>query len=175
MRGNIPLSLKTDFTRTGTAHLLAISGLHLSIVAGILLITGIWLFGRRHYLYIWLALGIIWLYALLTGLHLPVVRGAIMASLFLAAELAGRQRSAITALTFAAAIMVGLSPYILGNAAFQLSFLAMAGLVFLFPIFQALGRKAVKATLGEDGAIASIANITSDSLSITMGAVIAVW
>ncbi len=175
MRGNIPLSLKTDFTRTGTAHLLAISGLHLSIVAGILLSIGIWLFGRRHYLYIWLALGIIWLYALLTGLHLPVVRGAIMASLFLAAELAGRQRSAITALTFAAAIMVGISPYILGNAAFQLSFLAMAGLVFLFPIFQALGRRAVKATLGEDGAIASIANITSDSLSITMGAVIAVW
>jgi len=175
MRGNIPLSLKTDFTRTGTAHLLAISGLHLSIIAGILLSIGIWLFGRRHYLYIWLALGIIWLYALLTGLHLPVVRGAIMASLFLAAELAGRQRSAITALTFAAAIMVGLSPYILGNAAFQLSFLAMSGLVFLFPIFQTLGRKAVKATLGEDGAIASIANITSDSLSITMGAVIAVW
>jgi len=175
MRGNIPLSLKTDFTRTGTAHLLAISGLHLSIIAGILLSIGIWLFGRRHYLYIWLALGIIWLYALLTGLHLPVVRGAIMASLFLAAELTGRQRSAITALTFAAAIMVGLSPYILGNAAFQLSFLAMAGLVFLFPIFQALGRRTVKATLGEDGAIASIANITSDSLSITMGAVIAVW
>ncbi len=98
-----------------------------------------------------------------------------MASLFLSAELLGRQRSAITALTFAAAIMVGISPYILGNAAFQLSFLAMAGLVFLFPIFQTLGRKAVKAALGEDGAIASIANITSDSLSITLGAVIAVW
>jgi len=175
MRGNIPLSLKTDFTRTGTAHLLAISGLHLSIIAGILLSIGIWLFGRRYYLYIWLALGIIWLYALLTGLHPPVVRGAIMASLFLAAELLGRQRSAITALTFAAAIMVGISPYILGNAGFQLSFLAMAGLVFLFPIFQTLGRKAVKAALGEDGAIASIANITSDSLSITLGAVIAVW
>ncbi|MFQ6121753.1 MAG: ComEC/Rec2 family competence protein, partial [Dehalococcoidales bacterium] len=63
MRGNIPLSLKTDFIRTGTAHLLAISGLHLSIVAGILLSFGIWLFGRRHYLYIWLALGTIWLYA----------------------------------------------------------------------------------------------------------------
>jgi len=175
MRGNIPLSLKTDFVRTGAAHLLAISGLHLSIIAGILLSIGIWLFGRKHYLYIWLALGIIWLYALLTGLHLPVVRGAIMASLFLTAELLGRQRSAITALTFAAAIMVGISPYILGNAAFQLSFLAMAGLVFLFPIFQALGRRAVKATLGEDGAIASIANICSDSLSATVGAVIAVW
>jgi len=175
IRGNIPLSVKTDFIRTGTAHLLAISGLHLGIVAGILLSIGIWLFGRRHYLYIWLALGAIWLYALLTGMHPPVVRGAIMASLFLTAELLGRQRSAITALTFAAAIMVGISPYILGDAAFQLSFLAMAGLVFLFPTFQALGRKAVKATLGENGVLTSVANIASDSLSATLAAIIAVW
>ncbi|MFC1915827.1 ComEC/Rec2 family competence protein [Chloroflexota bacterium] len=120
-------------------------------------------------------MGKIWLYALLTGLHPSVVRGAIMASLFLTAELSGRQRSAITALTFAAAVMVGISPYILGNAAFQMSFLAMAGLVFLFPAFQTLGRKAVKAALGEDGALVSVANITSDSLGVTMAAIIAVW
>jgi competence protein ComEC len=175
IRGNIPLTIKTDFIHTGTAHLLAISGLHLSIIAGILLSIGIWLFGRRHYYYIWLALGVIWLYALLTGMHPPVVRGAIMASLFLTAELLGRQRSAITTLTFAAAVMVGISPYILGDAAFQLSFLAMAGLIFLFPTFQALGRKSVKATLGEDGTLVSVANLTSDSLSVTLAAIIAVW
>ncbi|MFQ5996060.1 MAG: ComEC/Rec2 family competence protein, partial [Dehalococcoidales bacterium] len=175
IRGNIPLAIKTDFVYTGTAHLLAISGLHLSIIAGMLLSIGIWLFGRRHYCYIWLALGIIWLYALLTGMHPPVVRGAIMASLFLTAELLGRQRSAITALTFAAAVMVGISPYILGDAAFQLSFLAMAGLVFLSPAFQTLGRKAVRTTLGEDGVLVSAANIASDSLSVTLAAIIAVW
>ncbi len=175
IRGNIPLSVKTDFTHTGTAHLLAISGLHLSIIAGILLSIGIWLFGRRHYLYVWLALGTIWLYALLTGMHSPVVRGAIMASLFLIAELLGRQRSAITALTFAAAIMVGISPCILGDAAFQLSFLAMAGLIFLFPLFQMLGRKVVKSILGEDGAMVSSANLAGDCFSATLAAIIAVW
>ena len=62
-RGTIPSPLRDNFTRTGTAHLLAISGLHLSIVAGILLSIGIWLFGWRRYTYIWLALGIIWLFA----------------------------------------------------------------------------------------------------------------
>ena len=71
--------------------------------------------------------------------------------------------------------MVGISPYILGDAAFQLSFLAMAGLIFLFPAFQALGRKSVKATLGEDRALVSVANLTSDSLSVTLAAIIAVW
>jgi competence protein ComEC len=175
IRSNISESLRDDFTRSGTAHLLAISGLHLSIIAGILLSVGIWLFGRRHYLYVWLALAAIWLYALITGMHLPVVRGAIMASLFLIAELLGRQRSAIVALTFAAAIMVGVQPYILGDAAFQLSFLAMAGLIFLFPVFRGMGRRAVTVGLGEGGAAASMANLTVDTLSATLGAIIAVW
>jgi len=175
IRGNIPSSVNADFSHTGTAHLLAISGLHLSIVAGILLSIGIWLFGRKHYLYIWLALGIIWLYALLTGMHPPVIRGAIMASLFLTAELLGRQRTAITALAFAAAIMVGISPQILWAASFQLSFLAMAGLIFIFPPLQTLGRRAVRATLGEDRAAASVANLITDSFSVTLGAILAVW
>ena len=175
IRENIPQPVKDDFIRTGTAHLLAISGLHLGIVAGIMLSLGVWLLGRRHYLYIWLAMATIWLYALLTGMHPPVVRGAIMASLFLTAELLGRQRSAIAALTLAAAVMVGISPYILGDAAFQLSFLAMAGLVFLFPAFRSLGRRLINKLIGEEGAIVTAASITVDSLSVTMAAVIAVW
>ncbi|MFC1870177.1 DNA internalization-related competence protein ComEC/Rec2 [Chloroflexota bacterium] len=175
LRGNIPLSLKEVFSRTGTAHLLAISGLHLSIVAGILLSLGLWLFGRRRYLYVWLALVTIWLYALITGMYPPVVRAAIMASLFLMAELLGRQRSAITALALAAAVMVGISPQILWDAAFQLSFLAMAGLIFIFPRLQLIGRKAVKATIGEEGTAVSIASIVTDSFSVTLGAILAVW
>ncbi|MCK5434785.1 MAG: ComEC/Rec2 family competence protein, partial [Dehalococcoidales bacterium] len=175
IRGNISSSVNADFSHTGTAHLLAISGLHLAIVAGMILSIGIWLLGKKHYRYIWLTLGIIWLYALLTGMHPPVIRGAIMASLFLTAELLGRQRTAITALAFAAAIMVGISPHILWTASFQMSFVAMAGLIFLAPPFRAIGRKAVSATLGEDGAVVSIANIITDSFSVTLGAIIAVW
>ncbi len=175
IRGNIPSSVKDDFINTGTAHILAISGQNLSIVAGILLSFGIWLFGRRHYFYIWLSLSIIWLYALLTGMQPPVLRATIMASLFLTAELLGRQRSAFTALVFAAAVMVGISPQMLWDAAFQMSFMAMAGLIFVFPLLQSLGRKAVSATLAEGGAAASVANFVNDSFSVTLGAIIAVW
>ncbi len=174
-RGNIPPAVKTDFAHTGTAHLLAVSGLHLSIIAGMMLSFGIWLFGRKRYIYVWLALGAIWLYALLTGMHPPVLRAAIMASLFLAAELLGRQRSAATALAFAAAVMVGISPQILRDASFQMSFAAMAGLVFIFPLVQSLFRRAVRAALGESGMAVSAANFTVDSLSVSLGAIIAVW
>jgi competence protein ComEC len=175
LRGNIPQALNDDFARSGTAHLLAISGIHLSIMVGILLSAGIWLLGRQYYLYVWLALGVIWLYALITGLNPPVVRSAIMASLFLVAELLGRQRQAIVALALAAAVMVGISPYILGDAAFQLSFLAMAGLIFVAPVFQNLGRRAVIAVIGENGATVSLANVAVDTLSVTLAAIIAVW
>jgi competence protein ComEC len=175
IRYNIPASIKDDFVRTGTAHILAISGINLSIVAGMLLSIGIWLFGKRRHIYLWLALGTIWLYTLLTGMNPPVVRGAIMASLFLTAELLGRQRTAITSLAFAAAIMVGINPQILWDASFQLSFLAMAGLIFIAPPFQTVGRKAVNAAMGEKGIGVSLANIITDSLSVTLAATIAVW
>ena len=175
IRGNIPEDLNNDFTRSGTAHLLAISGFNLSIMAGVLLSIGLWLLGRRHYLYVWLALGTIWLYTLITGMSPPVVRGAIMVSLFLLAEALGRQRSGMVALTFAAAVMVGISPYILGDASFQLSFLAMAGLIFIYPILREPGRRIAAAWLGDEGALVSIVNISVDTLSACLGAIIAVW
>jgi competence protein ComEC len=175
IRYNIPADIKYDFARTGTAHLLAISGLHLSIMAGIMLSIGIWLFGKKRYIYIWLALGVIWFYAIITGFNPPIVRGAIMASLFLSAELLGRQRTAITSLALAAAVMVGIDPPVLFDAAFQLSFLAMAGLIFLAPPLTGLGRRAVNATLGEKGLAVSLGNIVSDGFSVTLAATIAVW
>lgn len=175
LRGDIPHSLRDAFARTGTAHLLAISGLHLSIIIGILLSAGIWLFGRRYYLYVWLAVVAIWLYALVTGMHPPVVRGALMGTMFLLGEYLGRQRSSLTALAFAAAVMVGIDPQILWQASFQLSFLAMAGLVFLFPLFQAWGRKAVTTATGIEGSVAAACNFVADSFAVTLSAILATW
>jgi len=175
VRSNIPDSLNQAFSRTGTAHLLAISGLHVGIVIGMLLSFGILLFGRRHYIYIWLALVAIWLYALLTGMRPPVIRAAIMGSLFLTAEYLGRQRSAITALAFAAAVMVGIQPQILWSVSFQLSFLAMAGLIFFYPYFQTWGRRGIAALFGAREKIAAAANMITDGFAVTLAAIIAVW
>jgi competence protein ComEC len=175
LRGNIPYSLNQALSRTGTAHLLAISGLNISIVIGILVAAGIWLFGRRYHIYIWLALLAIWLYALVTGMHPPVVRGAVMGSMFLIAEYLGRQRSALTALAFAAAVMIGIEPQVLWDASFQLSFLAMAGLIFISPYLQAWGRKGVTAAVGKEVTVASSCNFVADSFAVTLAAILATW
>jgi len=175
IRGDIPDSLYKAFSRTGTAHLLAISGLHLAIVIGMVLSFGILAFGRQRGIYIWLALIAIWLYALLTGMRPPVVRGAIMGSMFLMGEYLGRQRSGVTALAFAAAVMVGIRPQILWSVSFQLSFLAMAGLIFLYPYFQTWGRKGVAAMLEDREALAATGSIIVDGFALTLAAIVAIW
>ena len=174
LRGNIPDSLYQVFSRTGTAHLLAISGLHLSIIIAMLLSLGILVFGRQRSIYIWLAFGATWLYVMLAGMHPPVIRAAIMGSLFLIAEYLGRQRSAIIALAFAAAVMVGMQPNLLWSVSFQLSFLAMAGLISLYPYFQAWGRKGVASLSGASEKIAVTGSMISDGFAATLAAIVAV-
>jgi competence protein ComEC len=175
LRGNIPSSLNQAFSSTGTTHVLAISGINITIVIGMLLAAGTWLFGKRYSIYIWLALFTIWLYALLTGMNPPVVRGAIMGSLFLLAEFLGRQSSASIALTFAAAVMVGIQPQVLWEASFQLSFLAMAGLIFISPYLQTWFRKGVTSAAGKEGTTASLGNFIADSFAVTLAAILATW
>jgi competence protein ComEC len=149
--------------------------LHMSIIIAMFLSFGILLFGRRRSIYIWLTLALIWLYALLAGMHPPIVRAAIMGSLFLIAEYLGRQRSAVIALAFAAAVMVGIQPHLLWSVSFQLSFLAMAGLVLLFPYFQAWGRKGVTAIFRNREALATTGSMITDVFAASLAAIIAVW
>jgi competence protein ComEC len=174
LRSNIPDSLNQAFSRTGTAHILAISGLNISIVIAILLSLGILVFGRQRSIYIWLALGVIWLYTLLAGMNPPVIRAAIMGSLFLIAEYLGRQGSAIIALAFAAAVMVGIQPQLLWSVSFQLSFLAMAGLIFFYPYFQTWGRKGVARLFKNREKIVPTASIITDGFASTLAAIVAV-
>ncbi len=175
IRNNISQDLKADLSESGTTHLLAISGLNLTIIAGLLLSLGLLFFGRRHFIYIWLTLAIIWFYAFLTGLQAPVIRSAIMASIFLCAELLGRQKNAFPALVFSAAIMAAFSPHVLYNLSFQLSFMAMSGLIFITPTITNLGRKVIYAGLGDEGFWSKALTTVTDSFSISLGAVIAVW
>jgi competence protein ComEC len=174
LRGNIPDSVYEAFSRTGTAHLLAISGLHISIIIAMFLSFGILVFGRQRSIYIWLTLAITWLYTLLAGMHPPIIRAAIMGSLFLIAEYLGRQRSAIIALAFAAAVMVGVQPNLLWAVSFQLSFLAMAGLILLYPYFQAWARKGVASLFGTKERIVAVGNMITDGFAATLAAIVAV-
>jgi len=137
LRGSLPDSLLQSFYATGTTHLIAISGMNLTIVLGMIFAASIWLFGRKNGLYIWISLALIWLYTILTGLPATMVRATIMGSVFLLAELLGRQRSGTAALALAGALMAAVDPAVLRDISFQLSFLSMLGLVYITPYLTA--------------------------------------
>jgi len=169
-RSSIPDDLNVSFFRTGTTHIIAISGLNLSILAGIVLSLTVWLFGRRRSTYFWLALLAVWGYAALTGMQAPVLRAALMGSLWLFADYIGRPRSALPALLLAAAVMIGIRPSILGDVSFQLSFASMAGLILLTPYFQSWGRKVLGIS---DDESRTAGTFVIDSFSVTLGAILA--
>ena len=131
MRDAIPDTVLDDFRKTGTSHLLAISGLHVGVLMALVLPMSARIFGRRRSLYLIAPLVAVWLYAVLAGLSPSVVRASIMGTVYLAALALGRPKSILPALGLAAAVMVALSPNILWSVSFQLSFAAMAGIATL--------------------------------------------
>ena len=131
IRDTIPDAVMDDFRKTGTSHLLAISGLHVGILMALVLPMSARVFGRRRSLYLLVPLLAVWLYAVLAGLSPSVVRASTMGTVYLAALALGRPKSILPALGLAAAVMVALSPNILWSVSFQLSFAAMAGIATL--------------------------------------------
>ena len=132
-RGPLPNDLKQEFRDTGTAHLLAISGLHVGVLMVLALAVSGAIFGRRWGVYLLIPLVLIWLYALISGLPLSVVRAALMGSVFLVAMGLGRPRAILPALAISAAGMVAASPQVLQQVSFQLSFGSMAGIALALP------------------------------------------
>ena len=174
LRGTLPTELKEDLAGTGTTHLVAISGLHVGIVVGMagLLPRFVLGRGRRREVFVVL-LALVWGYALLTGLAPPVLRAAIMGSIFLWAMYLGRQRSALPALAAAAAAMVLIDPGALDEVSFQLSFLAMAGLILLAPWFRSAGRALMSRALPSEGVATGLVILAIDATAISLAAILA--
>lgn len=132
----LPENIMADFSRTGTTHIVALSGYNITIIAVAMMgLFNFFLVRRR--ISFWLSLGAIFLFVLMTGAAASVVRAAVMGALILVAQQAGRLYRARNALIFAGAVMVYFNPKILVfDLGFQLSFAATLGLIYLTPVLQ---------------------------------------
>ena len=132
---------KEKLNIAGVRHITAISGMHIVILSGILIWLGIFLGLYRGQAF-WFALILLWLFILMIGFQPSAIRAGIMGSAFLFCQKIGRRKSADRTLVLTAAIMLVLNPLLLRySVGFQLSFLAVLGIIYLMPFFQNLFHK----------------------------------
>ena len=138
-REELDKGVQQSFSASGAMHVLAVSGLHTSIVWGIIM----WMLtlgGWRKPLYEakgkrWLLGGILllllWIYAFITGLSPSVMRSALMLSFWELTYLMGRHTSRWNPILAAAVIILLINPLALWSVSFQLSFAAVIGIMVI--------------------------------------------
>ncbi|MEK7138644.1 MAG: ComEC/Rec2 family competence protein [Patescibacteria group bacterium] len=131
-RQNIPGDLKDAFNKTGTTHILAISGYNIMIISWAVLEVLIFFFRRR--VAFWLSVFVVVLFTILTGASASVVRASIMGLFLLLARGYGRIYDPKNLIILAGAAMVWFNPLsMVFDIGFQLSFAAVLGLIYLYP------------------------------------------
>lgn len=145
-RSRLPPEITDAFRRSGTTHILALSGYNVSVLAGILLAVLPGLVGRRIALAT-VSLGLLG-FLLMTGAPASLVRATVMAWLLVAAQLLRRRVSAGRLLALAVSVILLFQPAQVFDLGFQLSVAATAGLIWAGGR-ETLGgvREAVRATL----------------------------
>jgi len=123
-RENSPGELEELFRISGTLHLFAVSGMHVGVVAGLLLAVALALRLPRHYAVL-VVIPCVLFYAVLTGLSPSAVRAAVMLSAFLAAYALREKPSLFNSLGFAGLVILLVDPQQLFLPGFQLSFLVV--------------------------------------------------
>lgn len=125
-----------DFRRSGTYHALVISGIHVSVLAGVLLALLRWTPLSKNSALATTAASA-WLYALVSGFTAPVVRAAAAFTLYLVARIFFRQVRPLNLLAAIALVYLAWDPQQLFEASFQLSFLSLAAIAaFAAPMLE---------------------------------------
>ena len=120
---------KEIFTRTGTSHIIAISGLHTGLLCGMIafIMGGI----NRHYKLVILSMLMI-LYSLMVGSSPSIVRSIFFMIVLYLSVFLDRKRDGISTLSLIGIFFIINNPYIIYNISFQLSFLATLSIIYFY-------------------------------------------
>lgn len=131
VKGSFSDTLLSAFKTTGVMHVIAASGMNVTLVGGFLVsLLGRYL--KRQYVGI-ATIGALIVYCILAGLQPSIVRATIMGSMGLVGQLYGRQYSGMYGLFLAGCAMLLLNPTLIGDVGFQLSFASSLGILTLHP------------------------------------------
>lgn len=134
-RSALPGDMTEDFIKTGTVHIIAISGLNLGIIAAIILaVLGIFRIPKRVNLA--LTLTAIGVYSITAGASPPVIRAAIVFAVYVIGYLIRRDAEILNSLAIAGLIILLANPRELFDPSFQLSFASVACIIIFTPYIE---------------------------------------
>ena len=125
--------IRETYSISGASHVLALSGLHLGIIYFILSFVFVrlrWVVAGQL-----LTLPLIWLFTLMVGFSPSVVRAATMLTVYGLVALFGRRSFSLNTLSLAAIVMLVARPLVLWDIGFQLSFMAVLGIIVFYRVF----------------------------------------
>lgn len=168
-KSNIPRNVTTAFSAAGVSHLLAVSGLHLSVWSSLLYMIMRKLRVSRR---ISSASSIVFiiLFAILTGMNPPVVRAGTMIGLVFAADLFKREADSLNSIGLSLILLLAFNPYMSTSLSLWLSLAATLGMMyFLKPLTRALDRPIanVKQNIFTT-AYKSVSSLVAVSLAVTV-------
>lgn len=133
---------RAAYTDAGAAHVLALSGLHVGVIYAMLafMMRGVVRRRSMRWLRESLIIVVLWAFALMVGMSASVVRAVFMCTLYILARWISRDSSSISVLSLAAFVMLLVHPLYLFDVSFQLSFMAMAAILWLTPYVEAFLR-----------------------------------
>ncbi|MBE0478737.1 ComEC family competence protein, partial [Candidatus Aerophobetes bacterium] len=134
-RETLPPNILNSFRVTGTAHVLVVSGLHVGLLL-LIIFSLVRLIGFSQRIAFLVSMPVIFYYAILTGLRPPIVRASLMAIIGIICYFLDRQVPLIIILFLAAFFILIINPLSLFTVSFQLSFLAVGGIVYLTPYLE---------------------------------------
>ena len=129
-------SLKNAYAGTGAMHVLAVSGLHVGLVyLGLAFLLGFIKIKKRYWIWLrtWLLILGVWLFALLTGAAPSVLRAATMFSFIIVGKAMRHHPSIYNTLAASAFCLLCFNPFLLMEVGFQLSYLAVTGIIYFQP------------------------------------------
>lgn len=132
-KSQLSTETRNSFSRAGAMHVLAVSGLHVGIILYLL----IFVLGRFPRIFTKnrasiVAILIIWIFAAITGFSPSVMRASFMFSFIALGQLSGRKVDSLNILFFSAFVLLMINPFMLFDIGFQLSYLALIGILTLY-------------------------------------------
>ena len=131
-KSEVSYEIKNSFSKSGIAHILAISGLHVGVLVGFLM----WIFKKckvNKYVNFGIISAFLILYCYLCSFSPSVVRASVMAIALMLAKLFGKRYDSLSAIGFAGILLILIKPLYVFDVGFQMSFACVIGIAVLSP------------------------------------------